>query len=135
MRQTFETHQASALPACKPPRTPSPSAFDRISWEGLSGSDPASTGAKSGLNDFETQAKGEAHIICNGYLYAQLASRGRLRAQWAASAVQHGMSLDLGGELVLTAVGKCGSPAWTFAQRLWPKPPALAPSASSEDRA
>ena len=25
--------------------------------------------------------------------------------------------------------------AWTFAQRLWPKPPALAPSASSEDRA
>ena len=51
-------------------------------------------------NDFETQAKGEAHIICNGYLYAQLASRGRLRAQWAASAVQHGMSLDLGGELV-----------------------------------
>ena len=52
------------------------------------------------IYDFETQAKGEAHIICNGYLYAQLASRGRLRAQWAASAVQHGMSLDLGGELV-----------------------------------
>ena len=52
------------------------------------------------IYDFDTQTKGEAHIICNDYLRVQLASRGRLRAQWAASPVQHGMSLDLGGELV-----------------------------------
>ena len=52
------------------------------------------------IYDFDTQAKGEAHRNCNDYLRVQLASRGRLRAQWAASPVQHGMSLDLGGELV-----------------------------------
>ena len=67
------------------------------------------------IYDFDTQAKGEAHRNCNDYLRVQLASRGRLRAQWAASPVQHGMSLDLGGELVLTAVEKCGSPAGAFA--------------------
>ena len=52
------------------------------------------------IYDFETQAKGEAHRNCNDYLRVQLASRGRLRAQWASRAVQHGVSLDLGDELV-----------------------------------
>jgi len=63
------------------------------------------------IYDFETQAEGEAHRICNDYQRAQLASRGRLRAQWAASA---GPS-TLGSDSFLTVVEKCGSPAWAFA--------------------
>jgi hypothetical protein len=51
------------------------------------------------IYDFEMQAKGEAHRLCNHHPHAQLVCRGRLRAQWAASAVQHGVSLDLGDEL------------------------------------
>ena len=52
------------------------------------------------IYDFETQAKGEAHRLCNHHPRAQLVCRGRLRAQWASRAVQHGVSLDLGDELV-----------------------------------
>eukprot|EP01046_Picozoa_sp_COSAG06_P013350 COSAG06_NODE_806_length_12168_cov_195.038615_11_plen_183_part_00 len=43
----------------------------------------------------------------------------------------------LGANSFLTAVGgrKMRQSAWAFAKRLWPKPSALAPSASPEDRA
>ena len=51
------------------------------------------------IYDFETQAR-EKHTEFVTITYACSSHRGRLRAQWAASPVQHGMSLDLGGELV-----------------------------------
>jgi hypothetical protein len=41
----------------------------------------------------------------------------------------------LGTNSFWAAVGKCGSPAWAFAQHLWPKPSALEPVTSLGGRA
>ena len=68
-----------------------------------------------GIYDFETQAKGEAHRICNDYLArsshpeAGYGRNGRL-AQCSMACPS-----TLGANSFLTAVEKCGSPAWAFA--------------------
>ena len=67
------------------------------------------------MHDFETQAKGEAHRICNDYLArsshpeAGYGRNGRL-AQCSMACPS-----TLGANSFLTAVEKCGSPAWAFA--------------------
>ena len=67
------------------------------------------------IYDFDTQAKGEAHRICNDYLArsshpeAGYGRNGRL-AQCSMACPS-----TLGTNSFLTAVEKCGSPTWAFA--------------------
>ena len=68
------------------------------------------------IYDFETQAKGEAHTefvtityACSSHPEAGYGRNGRL-AQCSMACPS-----TLGANSFLTAVEKCGSPAWAFA--------------------
>ena len=67
------------------------------------------------IYDFETQAKGEAHRICNDYL----ARSSHPEAGYGRNGYLARYSMvcpsTLGTNSFWAAVGKCGSPAWAFA--------------------
>ena len=67
------------------------------------------------IYDFETQAKGEAHRIRNDYLACSSHPEAGYGRNGRLAQCSMACPSTLGANSFLTAVEKCGSPAWAFA--------------------
>ena len=67
------------------------------------------------IYDFETQAKEEAHRICNDYLACSSHPEAGYGRNGRLAQCSMACPSTLGANAFLAAVEKCGSPAWAFA--------------------